>query len=306
MKFLIIGAGAVGGYIGGRLMQAGEDVTFLVRPRRREELFKNGLKIKSPIGDFVVTDVRAESDAHAISSCDVMIVAVKNYALEDVIGEIARIANIYNPLVISVLNGVEHLEKIQSVVTPNRIIGGPLYIEATLDPKGDVLHKSAIASITLGGLDKNSQVVKFLISVFEKTGFKVTSSENILAEFWKKYLFILALSSLTSLARRPIGEIRSDHWLNRTLEELVSEVVSVAHVVEPKIGPLNSDEILTRIANLPATMTSSMHQDIERGAPLEVESLQGYLIRKAEDFGLKVPVLQTCYGLLRTLETGST
>ncbi|MHB2035612.1 MAG: ketopantoate reductase family protein, partial [Nitrososphaerales archaeon] len=248
--------------------------------------------------------VRVETDVQEISGCDVIIVAVKNYALESVIWEIAYLANTYNPLVVSVLNGVEHVEKIRSVVPPNRIVGGPMYIEATLGPEGDILHKSVTPSLTLGNLDGNSQIAKPLISAFEKTGIKITSSENIVREFWKKYLFIVVFSSLTSLARKPIGEIRSDLWANRVLERLVSEVVSAAHVVEPKIGSLSSGEIMDKIADMSPTMTSSMLQDIERGTTLEVESMQGYLVKKAQEFGVEVPVLQTCYGLLKLLEVG--
>jgi 2-dehydropantoate 2-reductase len=299
LKFVIIGAGAVGGYLGGRLSQSGEDVTFLVRSRRREELLKDGLRIKSPLGDASVR-VRTVSEADAIDGFDVLIVAVKNYALDSVLKDIAQLGK-KGSWVISVLNGIEHIDKISSVVRMQQIVGGPLYIEATLGAGGEVLHKSVTPSLTLGSLAGDTEPATAVAAAFEKAGIKSTVSEDLLRDLWRKSLFITVFSAMTSIARKPIGPILADQWTNGALEALVSEVVLVAHSAEPRVRTLGEEELLKRIRGMPPTMTSSMYHDNERGAPTEVESMQGYLVRKADRFKLDVPVLKTCYGFLRLL-----
>ncbi len=293
----------MGGYLGGRLAQSGEDVTFLVRPRRREQLLQRGLRIRSPLGD-VDLRVRAESEVEKVGSCDVVIVAVKNYDLDSVLDKIAYLGK-GGPWIISVLNGVEHIEKICSVVGRDRILGGPVYIEAALGPDGEVIHKSMTPSLTLGRLTGDAAIAKPIASIFEKAGVKATVSEDLLVDLWRKYLFITVISSMTSLARRPIGNILSDILAKRVLEDLTSEVVSIAHAVDSKLASLDAVWVTTRAKNVSPGTTSSMLKDIEMGSRLEVDSIQGYLVRKAEEFKLSVPVLKTCYGVLRVLASGS-
>lgn len=160
-------------------------------------------------------------------------------------------------------------------------------------------------SLTLGRLTGDAAIAKPIASIFEKAGVKATVSEDLLVDLWRKYLFITVISSMTSLARRPIGNILSDILAKRVLEDLTSEVVSIAHAVDSKLASLDAVWVTTRAKNVSPGTTSSMLKDIEMGSRLEVDSIQGYLVRKAEEFKLSVPVLKTCYGVLRVLASGS-
>ncbi|MGI0078731.1 MAG: ketopantoate reductase C-terminal domain-containing protein, partial [Nitrososphaerales archaeon] len=129
-------------------------------------------------------------------------------------------------------------------------------------------------------------------------------SERIIADVWKKFIFITALSTVTSITRSPIGPILTNKYSRKVLNELVDEIVSVATSLVPELGQTVSKEMLEQIEGLPPSMTSSMERDLELGRPLEVENLQGYLIRKAQQLGLLVPTMAVCYNFLKLREQG--
>lgn len=299
LRFVVVGAGAVGGYLGGRLVQSGQSVAFLVRQTRKDQLDKNGLKIRSPLGDADLW-VTAETDADAIGDCDVVVVAVKNFDLDSVLGSIARLSG-GRAKVVSVLNGVEHLDKISSVVGRGAIVGGPLQIEATLGRDGEIVHKSVVPSLALGSLVGMPEAAGPVAEAFRAAGVKADVSPSLLADFWKKNVFITAFSGITTLARAPIGTVMTDETAARVVEEMVTELVEIAWLVEPELRSLSPDDVMRRIRGMPPTMTSSMHQDLEKGLPLEVESIQGYMVRKGREKGVKAPALETCYATLRLL-----
>ena len=299
MRFVIIGAGAVGGYLGGRLLQSGHGVTFLVRPARKAELEGRGLRIRSPLGDADLK-VTAVTDAGPLPGCDVTLVAVKNFDLDSVLGSIGRLGK-GGAKVVSVLNGVEHLDKISAVVGRAAIVGGPLHMEATLGERGEIVHKSVVPSIALGSLVGPAETARPVADALSSPGLKAELTADLLADFWKKSLFITAFSGMTALARRPIGDVMGDAYAASAVEEMVAEMIEIAHEVEPGTRGITEEAVMNRIRNMPPTMTSSMHHDLEKGLPLEVESIQGYMVRRGREKGLRSPALEACYAALRLL-----
>jgi 2-dehydropantoate 2-reductase len=300
LRFAVIGAGAAGGYLGARLQQSGEDVSFLVRPGRKKELDQVGLVVRSPLGDLDLR-VKAETEAEKIGDCDVILVAVKNYGLDSVLDSI-RLLGRNGARVVSILNGIEHLERICSVVDKNRIVGSPLYIEVEMGPEGRILHRSVTPALVFGSLVGSPETATPVADAFAKAGVKASVSADLLGKFWRKNVFITVFSGVTSLARSPIGRILEDGRSAALVEDMVDECVEIARLAEPGLGNMRAEEVMKLMRTRPAEMTSSMHRDMEKGLPIEVESLQGYMVRKADALGVSAPVLRTCYGSLRLLD----
>lgn len=305
MKFAIIGAGAVGGYFGAKLQAGGEDVAFLVTQRRYSELEKKGLKVVGTEGTIKLKKVQAVRKVQEIENCDVAIIAVKNYSLDqELLESIGYLAN-RGAKVLTLLNGVEQFEKIRAKVADSKIVGGVCHLESTLDD-GLIVQTGITPRIIFGspsqeGMNSASEVA----SAFRKAAkIETALSESIVVEVWKKFIFITALSTVTCLARAPIGPIIANSFSVKALEEVVSEIVSVAKVLEMDLSEAIAEETLNQLQSLPETMTASMERDLERGRPLEVENLQGYLVRKAKELCISVPALEVCYGVLKVREHG--
>jgi len=299
LRFVLIGAGAVGGYLGGRLIQSGQAVTFLVRPARERQLDEEGLRIESPLGNTHLM-VKAVADPTAIGACDVIVVAVKSFDLDSVLATIGWLGR-DGARVVSVLNGVEHLDKISEAVGRRSIVGAPLQMEATLGQKGEIIHKSVAPRLILGSLVGMPEDAEHVLEAFAAAGLKATLSSNLLLDFWRKNLFITVFSSATTLARKPIGEVLANARTRQVAEEMAGELVRIACLAEPQAGSITEDEVMKRIRSMPPTMSSSMHHDLEKGLPLEVEGIQGYMVRKARKVGVKAPALEASYAALRLL-----
>jgi 2-dehydropantoate 2-reductase len=303
MRFSIIGAGAVGGYFGAKLQLAGEEVTFAVRERRYCELEKNSLRLSSKDGT-VELKVHAIRKVDEIEECDVVIVAVKNYSLDQVLESVSYLAD-NGARVLTLMNGVEQFQKIRSKVQDSKIIGGVCHMESTLE-HGTIVQTGITPRIILGspsheGMNFASEVA----SAFRKAKVETMLSERIITEIWKKFIFITALSTSTCIARAPIGPIIANPYSRKALEQVLDEIVSVAKALEPSLPGTVREEIMNQLQNLPVSMTASMERDLQQGRPLEVENLQGYLVRGAEELGMTVPALAACYGLLKLRETGN-
>lgn len=303
LKFTIIGAGAVGGYFGSKLQLGGEDVTFLVTERRYSELQKNGLKVKNTEG-MSELKVRAVRTVEEIENCEVTIVTVKNYSLNQVLKNIVYLVDC-GAKVLTLMNGVEQFEKIRSEVGDKKIVGGVCHLESTLD-NGMIIQTGITPQVILGSPSKDGMAyASEVASAFQRAKIKALLSEEIISEVWKKLIFITALSTVTCLTRSPVGPIIENRESRTALGEIVDEIISVGRILGPNLGEGVAGEIMDQIESLPYNMAASMERDLERGRPLEVENLQGYLVRKAEMYDIRVPALTVCYGLLKLKERGN-
>jgi 2-dehydropantoate 2-reductase len=304
MNIVILGAGAVGGYIGGRLMEAGVPVSFLVRARRGTQLQKNGLRIKSIHGDYSTDAVDVYTKAEDIPSCDVVIVAVKGYHLEGALPQLKALAG-KGAKVLPFLNGMEHFQVLEKELGKEKVLGGLAFIIATLDENGGIVHTSEQHDFIFGGLDSSQkEFCRQLEEVLKPVHLNTTNSPQITYALWQKYLFITAFSGITTASRLPIGRIREVPETLELFQDTLQEMRTLAAAYGVDLDESVIDGVTMQMRRLSAESTSSMHQDFRKGLPIEVENLHGGALRMAKEKGLQLPVIETLYGLLKPYEKG--
>ncbi|KGP75910.1 2-dehydropantoate 2-reductase [Desulfosporosinus sp. Tol-M] len=303
MKITVVGAGAVGGYFGGRLAEAGLDVSFLVRANRARQLTNSGLIIKSLCGDLTIPPPIVQ-DVQEIKDCDLVILSVKNYQLVEALPQIRPLVNL-GAKVLPLLNGVEHFELLANEFGPDNILGGLCRIISTVDTEGVIHHTGKLHEITLGALQPSQ--ADFCLRVKQALGnsmLKIILSNNIKVDIWLKYAFITAYSGTTTASRLSIDQIAKYEATKEVFSRSLQEMWTLAR----ESGVLLPDDFVQQnvrsIPKYPAGSTSSMHQDFCKGLPLEVESLQGAALRLSAKHGLDVPTVRTLYGLLKPFEGG--
>ena len=303
MKFIVYGAGAIGAYFGGRLVEAGEDVTFFVRERRAQQL-ADGLCIESPEGNFTAS-VHVATAVAQVSEADVIIVALKGYHVADALPQIIELAQKTNAYVLPLLNGIEHVTLLQQQLGNDKVLGGFAAIIATLNEQGHVLHSSKGSSVQFGALHTSQQsIVEKLAALNERVNTSFIASHNILAGMWKKYMLITAFSGVTSATQQPA---RALNMYAPTLKLAQSIVYEVAQLAKLEGVTITDDEVAkeaSRLAKFDDAMTSSMHQDLRKGLPLEVEHLHGGALRLAQKHGVDVPFITCIYGILQPYANG--
>ncbi|WCK54464.1 ketopantoate reductase family protein [Aneurinibacillus sp. Ricciae_BoGa-3] len=297
MHIVVLGAGAVGGYFGGKLALSNVPVTFLVREKRFQQLQDKGLQIKSIHGDFSLQPALARS-AEEISNPDVVLIALKNYHLQSALPEIRTLVK-KGAKILPLLNGIEHYETLTAEFGQETVLGGLCYIESTLDTEGKILQTSPMQDIIFGSFNpSHAPWMLKLQSILRDSGANVRLSDSIIVDIWQKFIFLTIMSGITAATRKPIGEILTDPVTYGFLKDMIQEVVTVAQAEKIGIPADTKEQILQRVASLPPEMTSSLHRDLEKGLPLEIDSLQGYVYKLSAKHGLSVPCIRSVYSLL--------
>ncbi|MEJ9229245.1 2-dehydropantoate 2-reductase [Peribacillus butanolivorans] len=302
MNIVIIGAGALGSYFGGRLQQAGQHVQYLVRKKRAQQLKENGLRITSPHGNYDFNELHIIEDVKKIEQVDLVILAVKGQHLQGTIPDLKLLVE-KGAKILPLLNGIEHISILQDELSEAAVIGGSAFIIATLNEKGHVIHSNKNHDLIFGPLHPSQTKI---CDEFEQAVISAimgaSRTENILIRMWIKYMFITAFSGVTTASNLPIGTIRRFPETNRLLEHVLIEMKKLANAYNVGITEQNVAQALENMAGLPDESTSSMHQDLRKGQTLEVEHLQGGALRLAEKVNLKLPVIETLYGLIKPFE----
>lgn len=303
MRILILGAGALGGYYGARLIQGGaaEEVAFLVRPKRQALLAASGLFVKSPLGDFSlpVKTVTAEAPG---KDWDVVLLSCKSYDLDSAI-EAIRPAMGPNTAVLPVLNGMSHLETLQKAFGEKAVLGGVAKIAATLTPEGHILHMAPPADILFGEIAGGmSPRVEALAAAFAAAPhIKTTASVNIMDEMWAKLVMLGSLAALTVLMRGHIGQI-----IRAGGQEIILRMFRLSAAIAAANGHPVPDETLAGMermfTNPKSTSTASMFRDLKAGGPIEIDHIVGFLVNAGKDAGLDVTLLETALVNGRTYE----
>jgi 2-dehydropantoate 2-reductase len=282
MRILVIGAGAIGGYFGGRLLAAGRDVTFLVRPRRAELLATNGLVIESPIGDVSLPDPPTVTADALDDTYDLILLSCKAYDLE---GAIDAFAPAVGPetSILPLLNGMGHIDTLVERFGKERVLGGLCVISASLDAEGRVLHHNDWHSLTFGELDGTvSFRTEAVNAELGLGGFDLRLSDSILRDMWEKWMFIATAAGITCLMRAAVGDIDAAGGNDLTIA-LLEECRSIAE----KSGYPPSDDAVQRATAMftqaGSPMMASMLRDIERGAPIEGYTIIGDLLDRGGD-----------------------
>lgn len=282
MRFLVVGAGALGGYFGGRLLEAGRDVTFLLRERRAAQLMQTGLQIRSAFGDLHLPEPPHVLSEQIDSPFDVVVVACKAYDLEATMGSFALAVG-PDTAILPLLNGMQHLDKLSERFGADKVLGGLCMISATLDVHGTVLHLNDLHDLHYGELDGSmSPRVQAINEAFSGANFASRASEIILQEMWEKWVFIATAAGITSLMRGSVGDIVAAGAGSLTIA-LLEECAAIATLsgFEPRAKALERARTVLTTAGSP--MTASMAKDIERGAQVESDQLIDDMIRRAPE-----------------------
>jgi 2-dehydropantoate 2-reductase len=301
--FAVFGAGAVGGYFGGRLAEAGHDVRFIARGRHLAAIRQDGLRVTSVDGDFVIQPARVAEDPVAIGQVDVVLVGVKAWQVSEAAAAIRPLVG-ETTVVVPLQNGVEAPDQLAAVLGPGRVLGGLCRILVYLEGPGHIRHTGVTPYVAFGELDaSSSDRVEALRRAFTRTrGITVEVPADIRVAMWSKFLFIAALGGVGALTRLPIGVLRSEPESRRLLRGALEEIHAVARHRGIELPSDIVDRTLTFIDTLPTDGTASMQRDIMEGRPSELEAQVGAVVRLGDTLGVAVPVHRMIYESLLPLE----
>lgn len=305
MNILMVGAGAIGGYFGGRLLEKGENVTFLVREGRKKIIEKEGLHIDSRHGDVHLQPALLTKAAEA-GPFDVVILSTKAYQLDQAIEDIRPFVG-EQTMILPLLNGIAHMEKLVSAFGEAPVLGGLCFIETTIGQNGGIVQTSPIHQLVYGERsgERSERILK-LKAHFDGTKADFVLSDNITQDMWHKYMFITAMSGITSLMDSPIGPIRKLASGQSAIQALIEEIEAIMSAVGAPIQPGIAGVQLEKMNSMDEGMKSSMQRDMEKGQGIEADHLQGYLIEQAKSSGVSAPVLETVYTKLKLYEENRT
>ena len=301
MKILVLGAGGIGGYFGGRLAQAGADVTFLVRPKRREQIERDGLVIESPLGNakFPVKTVLAEALKPGF---DAVIFTCKAYDLDSAMDAIARAMD-GKCVVVPQLNGIAHLERLDARFGKSQVMGGVAQINVTLRRDGVVAHMDKLGRIVFGERDrKPSARSQGLADAFARTSLDWKLSPDIEQDMWEKVTFLSALAATTCLFRGNVREIMAAPGGREAMERVLATntAIATAEGFPPRAAATQFAH--ERLTDPEGTWSASMMRDIEAGNRVEADHIVGWMLERARKHRIDDTILSLAYTNLKTYE----
>jgi len=288
MRIAIVGAGGVGGYFGGRLAEAGADVTFLARGAHLDALRTRGLRIISPIGDVHLPRVQAAGAAADIGPVDVVFFAVKLYDTESALGALPPLIG-PGTAVVSLQNGVDSVATLLKAVGREHTAGGTCYVSAVISEPGVIKHM-AMDHLIFGELDRvRSPRLLALEDACRPARFQSTLSDDITLDIWSKFVRLSVLSGMTAVTRSPLGVIHKDPDLWAMLQQAVKEAMAAAQAKGIAVAESTVEDVAKAYASLPPQTKSSMLEDLERGRRLELPWLSGAVVRIGKEVGVPTP-----------------
>lgn len=298
MRIAVFGTGSVGGYFGGRLAQAGEEVVFIARGAHLTAIQNKGLRVESPKGDFIIQPAQATDDPASVGKVDAILVGVKAWqvpeaatGMQPMVGE--------NTFVVPLQNGVDAPYQLSMVLGVDNVLGGLCRISAMIAEPGLIRHAGIEPYIAFGELDRHaSRRCEQLRAAFERAGVWAEVPSDIQSAMWEKFVFIAAMSGIGAVTRMPVGNFRSIPETRRMLVDALQETVDVA--LGRGIGaPANlMTKTLDMIDGLPPGATASMQRDIMEGRPSELDSQNGAVVRLGHEAGVPTPVHAFLYASL--------
>ena len=299
MRIAVVGAGAVGGYFGGRLAEAGEDVTFIARGAHLEAIRERGLEVRSTEGDFTIHPASATDDPHEVGEVDTVLVVVKAWQLPEAAARMGPMVE-DRTAVVPLLNGIEAPDVLGEALGPGPVFGGLCRILAHRSGPGRIEHTGFPPTIEFGEFDgsRSERAVALLEAFGRARGVQATLSEDIQRAMWIKLVFIAAMSAVGAATRAPIGVTRALPETRDLLERAFEEVRSVGI----GRGVALPDDLLPRflavVDALPEGEVTSMQRDVLAGRPSELEAQVGAVVRLGREAGVPTPVHETLYAAL--------
>lgn len=302
MKIAVIGAGAVGGYFGGRLAFAGSEVVFFVRGKTLEALRTGPLRVQSIEGDFEV-NVRATDDPGEVGEVDAVLFAVKAWQVPEAAAAIQKMPG-EKSVVVPLQNGMNAPAELAAVLGSGRVAGGLCRIVAEAKGPGQIDHYWAEPSLAFGELEPlaNAEVLAQLRDAFVAAGVRCDIPRNIATAMWQKFLFIAPWGSLGAVTQLPVGPLRDAPESRARLVQALDEVAAIARAEGSDLGADSVSKTLAILDALPAETTSSMQRDIMAGRPSELEAQTGAVVRFGRKTGVPTPEHDAIYVDLLPLE----
>ena len=301
MRIAVVGAGAVGGYFGGRLAQSGNDLFFVARGRQLEALRRDGLRVDSPKGDFSLPAVRACATCSEIGAVDLVIVAVKAWQVPEVAVALGPLVGEHTTI-LPLQNGVEAEGQLTAIHGPH-VVGGLARIISMLVAPGHIRHLGAEPYIALGEPDnRRTKRVESIAEALRGAGIRVEIPPDIRVAMWEKFLFICSVSGVGAVTRAPIGILRSRPETRALLEEAMQEIRTVGLARGIAIPSDAVQRTLAFIDSLPPDGSASMQRDIMEGRPSELESQSGAVVRLGRAVGVATPLNRFLYHALLPME----
>jgi len=308
MKIAVLGSGAVGGYYGAKLARAGHDVTFIARGAHLAAIREHGLEIRSPALEGFTVHARAEEDTSKVGPVDVVIVAVKAYDNADALPLVAPLVG-PETAVLTLQNGVDSVNDLAARIGEVPVIGGTTYIATALSAPGVIeqtgTHRRIVFGEVFGRLPRLSPRVQTLHEALAGADIQSQAVDDGRVPIWEKFIFLVALAGFTGASRLPIGPLWADPQIRAQFLDACREVERLARAEGVQVAPDVIDRITAYVDALPGTMRSSLLIDLAQGKRIEVESLQGSVVRRAARAGVPVPIMATLYAVLKPFAAGA-
>lgn len=304
MQIAIVGAGAVGGYFGGYLSKAGNNVLFLARSSHYEQMKQNGLKIVGEGGQFVIHETFTNT-YQDLSDADYVLFCVKSIHTSDIAQQLLPVLK-KEAMILTLQNGVDNEEILSNVFGKERVISVATYIQASIATNGVIKQAGSPPLLMIGALDsRNTAHVEKVVSLFNQAGIKAKSTDEIVKIKWQKLLWNVSFNPLSAITETKIGEILADEALLKLAKTMCYETVAVAD----KLGIIIDQRIYEGIflhSHVADQHNTSMLQDKLNNKPMELDSICGYIVNKGKEVGVSTPVIETIYQLLKFHEASIT
>ena len=301
MKLLVLGAGGIGGYFGGRLAQAGGDVTFLVRPKRRAQLQRDGLRIDSQLGNVQQPVATVIAD-ELRPGYDLVLFTCKVYDLDSAMAAIAPAMD-GRCAVVPMLNGISHFDRLDERFGRAQVMGGTCQINVTLRADGVVVHEGALQRLLFGERDGSpSDRAQALADALGRTTLDWKLSKNIEQDVWEKIVFLSALAATTCLFRGTVGEIIAAPGGREAMERALATNIEIVAREGHPIRPAAAAAARERLTDPAGTWSASMLRDVEAGNQVEADHIVGWMLERARAHGLDDGILSLAYTHLKTYE----
>jgi 2-dehydropantoate 2-reductase len=302
IRILVLGAGGVGGYYGGRLAEAGADVTFLVRPHRRQQLQRDGLRVDSPLGNLK-RPVKTVVAGELASDYDFVLLTCKAYDLDSSMDAIAPAMGA-GCTVVPLLNGLAHLERLDARFGADHVMGGTCGIDVTLLPDGVIRHTGTLQRIAFGERDRRrSPRGRALADAFSRTTLEWEWADDILMRMWEKIVLLSVLAATTCLFRGNVHEIMSAPGGREAAERALAANVEIARLEGYPQTEGSVRYTRERLTDPDGRWSASMMRDMEAGRPVEADHIIGYMLERARAHHVDADILSLAYTHLKTYET---
>lgn len=308
MRFAILGSGAVGGYFGAKLARAGHDVTFIARGAHLRAIRERGLEVRSPmLGDFTVS-APAEDDTARVGPVDVAIVAVKAYDNATALPLLTPLLGA-NTTVLPLQNGVETAGQLAERFGEAPVLGGVTYIATALAAPGVIeqtgTYRRIVFGEVFGALPRISDRVSAIHEAFTASDIQSEAVPDGRIPVWEKFIFLVSLAGFTGAARLPIGPLWSDDFIRARFLDGCREIERLARAEGVAVANDIIEKIATYVGGIPGSMRSSLLIDLSQGKRIEVEQLQGAVVRRAAARGVPVPIMSALYAVLKPWSGGA-